>query len=94
MEELHGNADSCPLEEKTRNDGQFIPGTQEMAGNMENILPLLGPCSKGEVIDSAIHQVTFHRASNDVQFSFRWLDMLDIVGNGDGEGVNMGGKTT
>ena len=46
-----------------------------MSGNLGNLLPALRPTSEGEVIDSAIHWVTFHRASNDVQFSIRQLDM-------------------
>ena len=54
---------------------------------MGDILPAFRPTSKGEVINGAIHQVAFHRASNDVQFSLRKLDMLDIVGFGDGEVV-------
>ena len=69
-EELWGNADSCPLEEKARINGQFIPGTPEVSGNVGNFLPALGPSSKGEAIDGAIHWITFHIASNDVQFSF------------------------
>ena len=58
-----------------------------MLGNVRNILLAFGPTSKGEAVDGAIHWVVFHRASNDVQFSFRKLDMLDIVGYGDGEVV-------
>ena len=57
------------LEEKARIDGQFILGIPEMSGNAGNFLPAHGPTSKGEAIDSAIHWVTFHRASNDVQLS-------------------------
>ena len=59
----------CLLEEKAGIEGQFIPGTQEMSGNAENFLPLFRPTSMGEVIDDAIHWVSFHGASNDVQFS-------------------------
>ena len=59
----------------------------EVLGNVGNVLPTFRPSSKGEVVDSAIYWVTFHRASNDVQFSFRKLDVLDIVGYGDGEVV-------
>ena len=44
------------------------------------------------MVDGALHWVTFHRASNDVQFSFRKMDMLDIVGYGDGEVVGMCGE--
>ena len=42
----------------------------EMSGNVGNFLHSIGPPSRGEVIDGAIHQVTFYRASNDVQFRF------------------------
>ena len=52
-------------------DRQFILGTPEVSGNVGNFLPVLRPSSKGEAIDSAIHKVTFYRASNDVQFSIR-----------------------
>ena len=90
VEEFWRNAYPCPLEEKARFNGQFIPSAPEVSGNVGNILPVFGPCSKGEVIDSAIHWVTFHRASNDVQFSLRKLDVLDIiVGYGDREVVGM-----
>ena len=58
-----------------------------MLGNVGNILSVFRPSSKGEVVDSAIHQAAFHRASNDVQFSLGKLDVLDIVGHGDGEVV-------
>ena len=50
------------------------------------------PTSKDEAADGAIHQVTFHRDSNDVQFSIRKLDVLDIVGYGDGEVVRLQGE--
>ena len=50
-----------------------------MSGDVGYLLPSIGPTSKGEVIDSAIHWVTFHGASNDVQFNIRQLDMLDIM---------------
>ena len=63
-----------------------------MSGDVGNLLPLIGPPSKGEVIDSAIYWVTFHKTSNDVQFSISQLHILDILGYGDGEGVYMGGE--
>ena len=58
-----------------------------MSGNVGNVQLAFGPTSKGEAVDDAIHQVTFHGASNDVPFSLRKLDMLGIVGYGDGEVV-------
>ena len=58
-----------------------------MLGNAGNILSAFGPASKGEAVDSAIHWAAFHRALNDVKFSFRKLDMLDILGYGNGEVV-------
>ena len=70
IEELWRNADSFPLDDETGNNRQFIPGTPEMSGNVVNFLPVLRQTSKGEVIDIAIHQVMFHGALNDVQFSF------------------------
>ena len=57
-----------------------------MSGNAGNVLPALGPSSKGKVVDGAIHWVVFHGALNNVQFSLR---KLDIVGYGDGEVVGM-----
>ena len=87
IEELWEYADSCPLEEKTGIDRQFIPDTPEVSGNVRNFLLMLRPSPKGEAIDGAIHWVLFHRALNDVQFSIRQLDMLNILGNGDGDGV-------
>ena len=68
-EDLWANADSCPLEEKAGIDGQLIPGTPEMPGTAGNLLPSLGLTCKGEAIGDAIHQATFHRALDDVQFS-------------------------
>ena len=59
-----------------------------------DLLLVLGPTSKGEVIDGAIQWVTLHRASNDVQFSVRQLHMQDILHNGDGEGVTVGREAT
>ena len=58
-----------------------------MLGNVGNVLLVFGPTYKGEAIDGAIHCVMFHGTSNDVQVSLFELDMLDIVGNGDGEFV-------
>ena len=60
-----------------------------MLGNVGNALLAFGPSSKDEVVDGAIHWVTFCRDSNDVQFSFGKLDVLDIVGYGDEEVVRM-----
>ena len=62
---------------------------QEVLDNVRYILPAFGPFFKGEAVDSAIHWVTFHRTSNDVQFRLRKLDVLDIVGYGDGEVVRL-----
>ena len=42
-----------------------------MSGNPGDLLPVFGSTSKGQAIDSAVHQVMFHRTSNDVQFSVR-----------------------
>ena len=68
-------------------NGEFVPSAPEVLGNEGNILLAFGPTSKGEAVDDAIHQVTFHRASNDVQLSIRRLNVLDIVGCGDWEVV-------
>ena len=56
-----------------------------MSHNVGNFLPSVWPSSKGEAIDSAVHQIAFYGASNDVQLSILQQDMLDIVGYGDGE---------
>ena len=58
-----------------------------MSGNVGNVLLAFRPSSKGEVVDSAINLVAFHGAMNDVQFSLKKLDVLDIVCNGDWEVV-------
>ena len=50
---------------------QFIPSAPDMSGNAGNVLSKFGPSCKGEAVDSPIHWVTFHGASNDVQFSHR-----------------------
>ena len=92
VKELWGSTDSCPLEEEAQIDEQFVPVSPEMSGNAGNVLPSIRPPSNSEAIDSAIHQGTFHRALNDVQFSIRQQHMLDIVGYGDGKGVYMGGE--
>ena len=92
VKEFQRNTYPCPLEEWARFDGQFIPSAPEVLGNAGNILLAFGLSSKGEAVDSAVHQVTFHGASNDVQFCLRKLDMLDVVGYGDGEVVGMWGK--
>ena len=63
-----------------------------MSGNVGDLLPVVWPPSKGEVIDGAIHQVTFYRALNDAQFNHRELYMLDIVGYWDGKWVGGGGE--
>ena len=84
VEEFWRNAYPCPLEELARLDGWFIPSAPEVSGNVWNVLSVFGPSPKGEAVDSAIHWVAFTRASNDVHFSLRKLDMLDIVGNGNG----------
>ena len=42
-----GNADSCPLEEKARFNGQLVPVSQEMSDNLGDLLPAIGPISKG-----------------------------------------------
>ena len=60
-----------------------------MSDHVGYVLLVFGPASKGEVVDGTIHWVTFHGASNDVQFSLRKLDMLDIVGCGEGQVVRL-----
>ena len=52
-----------------------------------------GITSKGEVVDGAIDWIAFHRALNDVQFSLRKLDMLDIVGYGEGKWLKWSAHT-
>ena len=37
-------------------DRQFAPGSQEMSGDAEDLLPSIRPTSKGEAIDGAIHR--------------------------------------
>ena len=69
VEEFWGNAYPFPLEEQARLNGQFVPSAPEVLGNVGNILPVFRPSSKGEVVHGAIHQITFHGASNDVQSS-------------------------
>ena len=71
IEQLQGNADPCPLDEEASINGQFVPGSPEVSGNLGNLLPVLGPTFGGEVIDGAKCQVAFHGALNDVQFSIR-----------------------
>ena len=69
--QFQGNADPGPLEEKARFKRQFVPDSPEMSGNLGNLLSVPGPISKDQVIDDAIHWVTFHRTLNDVQFSIK-----------------------
>ena len=64
---------------------EFIPTAPEVSSNAGNLLPAFRPNSKGEAIGSAIHWVTFHGTSNDVQSILKKLHMLDIVSYGDGE---------
>ena len=63
----------------------FIPGSPEVSGNPRDFLSVLRPTSKGEAIDSAIHEVTFNGTSNYVQFSIWQLHILDILHDGDRE---------
>ena len=63
-----------------------------MSGDVGDILPFVCPSSEGEAIDGNIHWVMFYGASNDVQFSIWQLEMLDIVGYGNGECIYTGGE--
>ena len=60
FKEFRWNAYPCPLEEKTIIYGQFISSAPEMSGNVRDVLNMIWSSSKGQVIDSAIHWVTFH----------------------------------
>ena len=79
FEEFRWNAYPCPLEEKTIINGQFISCALEMSGSMRDILNVIGPSSKGQAIDSAIHLVMFHCSSNDIQLSCGQLNVLDVL---------------
>ena len=50
--------------------GQYT-ASPEMPGDLGNLLSVLGPTSKGQVIDGAIHCISFHGTLNDVKFSIR-----------------------
>ena len=79
FEEFRWNAYPCPPEVKTIINGQFISRGPEMSGNTKVILNRIWLSSKGQVIDSAVHQVTFYCSANDIQFSCGQLNVLDIL---------------
>ena len=60
FKEFRWNANPCHLEEKTIIDGQFIPSAPEVSGNTWDVLNSIWPSSEVEVMDCAIHQVSFH----------------------------------
>ena len=73
-------------------NGQFIPSTPEVSGNMRDILNLIWSPSKSEAIDSAIHWVAFNCSSNDIQFTCRQLNMLDVMSSWYVEIIGIGRK--
>ena len=59
--------------------GQLIPGTPEVCGDPWDLLPAIWPYLKGEVVQCAVHQVTFNGTSDGIQLGSGQLDVLDVL---------------
>ena len=61
IKEFQGNTDMATLEEQTG-----LPGAPEVSGYPWDLLLVIQPSRKGEVVQCAVYQVTFNRTSNGI----------------------------
>ena len=69
VEALRGDAYLVSLQQDTILNGDFIPGAPEVSGDPWDLLEVVRPPSKGEVVQGVVDWITLYSSSNGIDFT-------------------------